>query len=130
MTRNVYVPAAEREGNWNREPRISFDGEPSITVFCAKHRELSFFGREAVIATVRIAPIERWCEGARRLSPSCEKYKYDDISIVTNSLGPSTWCEGKLWLVDQGWLNDFRERHGYEPWERKRYACEHMLEMD
>jgi hypothetical protein len=87
-----------------------------------------------LIATVRIAPVERWCEKA---FSQCIKYGFTptkyvglEIAIIPSSmLGGAFGCNGKAWMVPAEEANRIRsiEQDGTK---MDRWVCEHMLEMD
>ena len=87
-----------------------------------------------MIAKVRIAPIERWCESSRRgLSPKVPRHEIENFFVLidTDSMGPSGDCEGNSWLVEEQQATDTRSRHGLNLAPPTRFrVCEHMLEMD
>ena len=85
-----------------------------------------------MIAKVRIAPVEMWCEPAKkksRLPPgtlipiiteSCFEYATDRFS---------EGCGGKAWIVERAWSAQRHRDLGIAP-EGLTGVCEHMLEMD
>lgn len=84
-----------------------------------------------MIAKVKIAPVKLWCDGAKtRIAPEHRQYYLGSVHIVTDSMRASGFCQGKLWTVDQDWLNEFRVAAGYARTYYPRVACEHMLVMD
>jgi hypothetical protein len=87
-----------------------------------------------MIARVRIAPVEQWCDGLKTLCGN------DDpmislvgmpISIHTESLTVSRWCGGKTWIIEEKSAKQLRAEGGRPKADSyPRFACEHMLEMD
>ena len=82
----------------------------------------------AVIARVRIAPIERWCEGGKRLASQAIRDRAGSfVAIDTASMWVMTSESGepfKNWRLvgeDLAWL--LREDDADS-------LCQHMLEMD
>ena len=88
-----------------------------------------------MIARVRIAPFERWCE-SRRTGKHEEARKRSEgfaVEIVTESCTKSRWCDGKMWQLNEESVDSFRESVGLQPRINNlgpRFMCEHMLEMD
>lgn len=86
-----------------------------------------------MIATVRIAPVEHWCEfHAQHLTDTrkaaiCHSLVGVEIEIITNSMRMSVTptCLGRLWnMVSDEPLIAKGCRPTYDG------ICEHMLEMD
>lgn len=81
-----------------------------------------------MIATVRIAPIEHWCE------PAKEWLEHPEIIgralvIETSGVDSSDDCDGKLWIVPHKgneWLYELVPLEA----ETENRVCSHMLEMD
>jgi hypothetical protein len=84
-------------------------------------------------AKVRIAPVERWCEHARRGEELdvCRKLVGLVVEILPSSMGVDERCPGaRVWLI----TDESRDRLFAAvdrivipvPWR----LCEHMLEMD
>jgi hypothetical protein len=84
-----------------------------------------------VIAKVRIAPVERWCETVKREIPQRYRYGYNgEISILTETMGHWDKCDGRRWQLEPKSVNQLREKAGFAPTDEPRFVCEHMLEMD
>ncbi len=85
-----------------------------------------------MIAKVRIAPVEYWCESARNIS---KIRPGTPIPIITESCFEfaqgrySEGCGGKAWIVERSW-SDQRYIDLGKPLEQLTAVCEHMLEMD
>ena len=93
----------------------------------------------AVIAKVRIAPFERWCEWAKSCEkniPAMKRAAGLEIRIIAESCqqSPCANCGGKIWQHEDSSVNELRKSTGLD--ERDHWifetfvACEHMLEMD
>jgi len=87
-----------------------------------------------MIARVRIAPVERWCDEARAGNvPDSATVAGNEILIFTESCRLRfVWrCGGKEWKVEDDSSKRFREAIGkqYVPGIHS-WICEHMLEMD
>lgn len=88
-----------------------------------------------MIARVRIAPVERWCEGIKTMTagygPIPDDYAGKMTEIHPESMGKSDWCEGKSWRIKQEIVRVNRTKYcnGVEA-ESPGYICEHMLELD
>ena len=83
-----------------------------------------------MIARVRIAPVERWCEDAKKNSG--HDLAGRSIRIITESMFQDNACKGKAWvepredsLIRAQEINDLDVFRGMYY-----YICEHMLEMD
>jgi len=90
-----------------------------------------------MIAKVRIAPVERWCE------PMQEEYRRRETpqligmeaAINTRSMRAGNLCinrcESREWLLEDSAAKRLRETIGIGPASEQRvWICEHMLEMD
>ena len=90
-----------------------------------------------MIATVRIAPVERWC---RRASEELKQYPGSAvvvgrlIEIIPSSMAVDVDVLGdpdepgkKFWLVSESTQSQIISEIGEH---RGRWVCEHMLEMD
>ena len=85
-----------------------------------------------MIAKVRIAPLEHWCEGALAGQDieNCKRIVGQLLEIETTSLTGSYWCQGKAWNATD-YIEKLREQIGSSNiGDPGRLACEHMLEMD
>lgn len=85
-----------------------------------------------MIAKVKIAPVERWCEGLKAsLSGTVAGYPAgESIDIHTSPLLSWAYCDGRVWIVTDETANKIRERVNQPPTKITRGICEHMLEMD
>jgi hypothetical protein len=85
-----------------------------------------------VIAKVRIAPVERWCEkGSHRLINYPEAYVPGTlVGVHTESMTSWVNCNGRVWLLTLEDSNRIRESCGLGPTDIAGGLCEHMLEMD
>lgn len=87
-----------------------------------------------MIAKVRIAPIEQWCEPCRNGHPpeECLPLVGMEVEIITESMVRDTRCpDGMSWQITE----DSKQRGFHAlgifnvppiPW----LLCQHMLEMD
>jgi hypothetical protein len=93
-----------------------------------------------MIARVRIAPVERWCEQANALLkkaaiPGTKPVGGEIIEIETASMRPSTIsCGGNEWRVvavpgNVVGVNPETLKQ-VNPLDGEGWICEHMLEMD
>ena len=86
-----------------------------------------------MITTVRIAPVERWCEEAvEYVGFDHEKLPGREVQIYTHRTGRGTHCPGRWWVISNRSANEIRALVGREPIDDsdERGLCEHMLEMD
>lgn len=88
-----------------------------------------------MLATVKIAPIERWCGellGALRLLPYMRNLPGKNLQIETSHIEISPYCGGKWWVVSIDSANRNISQFGVKQWEPgdSPMVCEHMLEMD
>jgi hypothetical protein len=91
----------------------------------------------AMIARVKIAPVERWCEiakrGASRGMEITACLVGMSVDIYTESLGPHP-AHGddsvKTWIVTEESKRRIFEAAGRSVPRKKYRFCEHMLEMD
>jgi hypothetical protein len=88
-----------------------------------------------VIARVRIASAERWCDHVKskvvenNFTPS--KYEGRPVDIIVESMKVgAAYCDGKAWLVPSEVADELRASDGKAPRQIERWICEHMLEMD
>lgn len=88
------------------------------------------------IATVRIAPMERWCEKARAFAeenPQMKRRAGQMVNIIMESCRPNqSGCSAKHeWQVPDDEAAEHFEQMGieYNP-AGKTWICESMLEMD
>jgi hypothetical protein len=87
-----------------------------------------------MIARVRIAPVEQWCEGflchadrsrEKRTLPGLE------IFIRTETMADWDYCAGRAWQVTPEAHSLIRATAGVPPDDdREGWICEHLLEMD
>jgi hypothetical protein len=89
---------------------------------------------QSMIAKVRIAPVERWCDNARKDEPLelCEKLVGLEVEIYAEQMTTNDKHEpgARTWRI----TDESRDRlfHAIDriplniPWR----LCEHMLEMD
>jgi hypothetical protein len=94
-----------------------------------------------VIATVRIAPVERWCEPMKAQMRDFPQYNYSVLVGLPIQIRPASmriaadYCGGKGWVVEWDSVKVMDSLQGYTgrraPKKGKEYrACEHFLEMD
>lgn len=83
-----------------------------------------------MIAKVKLAPMEHWCEEAKARFSGNESPENLTMGILPHTMKQSQWCDGRVWQHDSASVNEAREKVGLEPVENPRWACEHMLEMD
>lgn len=86
-----------------------------------------------MIATVRIAPVERWCPAKRvGIDWDAVRAKQDNpmVKILTGTMKQCQWCDGRAWVHEPNDVNELRASVGREPISDERWLCEHMLEMD
>lgn len=92
-----------------------------------------------MIAKVKIAPLEKWCEpmkqAAARMSPTAHLAQGCEVGIETSSMRTAQrilQCGGREWLLvaipDS--IRVFDASNGSYEMERQGWICEHMLEMD
>ena len=86
-----------------------------------------------MLIKVRMAPFERWCEGARaefarrQDTDSCEGLT---VELETTSTSWWPYCDGHVWSITQKTRDEMRRRNQREPVPRERAGvCEHMLEL-
>jgi hypothetical protein len=85
-----------------------------------------------MLVKVKIAPFERWCEGAR-----AEFAKRQDIdaceglTVEIETKATSWWpyCAGRVWYITQKTRDEMRKRNRREPVRERAGICEHMLEL-
>lgn len=89
------------------------------------------------VATVRIAPVERWCEDTRPVQQIEGHPEVGmSIQIEANSMDPLMECDGKPakhWKITSESHVALCAKVGRKPqrWENGNvWICEHMLEMD
>jgi hypothetical protein len=92
-----------------------------------------------MIARVKIAPIERWCDETRKMvkryeGDELEASSGSEIHIDTDTMQVSPFCSGRAWIVacipsemvpmnpETGEVLDIEKSPGI--------VCEHMLELD
>ena len=89
-----------------------------------------------MIARVRIAPVEHWCEpsrssGIERGAPEVGMTVEIDTSTMHMPEGKTEDCNGRFWDITPSSGKKLRAIVG---WEWRPYevytVCEHMLEMD
>ena len=84
-----------------------------------------------MITRVKIAPMNKWCEGVKADIPT--KFRLDyrgEVAIITESMGHWGKCDGRRWRIEQESMNALREQGGFRPINEHRFICEHMLELD
>jgi hypothetical protein len=92
-----------------------------------------------VIATVRIAPVEHWCEVSKgyalRRMPCAEVGL--QVEIITTTMhkgepGAQEDCDGRFWDLTRESATRLRQAIGFpDPGANDIFTlCEHMLEMD
>ena len=88
------------------------------------------------VATVRIAPVERWCEpmrGEYQLRPLPQLI---GMVVAINTISMRTGkqcvnrCETREWKIEPSPALELRESVGIGPAVDSVWICEHMLEMD
>ena len=88
--------------------------------------------RRPMSVKVKIAPFERWCEGARaefakrQDSDACEGLT---VEIETNTSAWWPYCAGRAWYITQKTHDELRRRNQREPVQGPAAFCEHMLEL-
>lgn len=92
-------------------------------------------GGAVAIARVRIAPVERWCEGIHDNEVPREAQWDERVVGMLIGIHPddmSKWdkCEGKVWRVEQSSTNAIRAKLGWDSTQEERFLCEHALELD
>ena len=85
-----------------------------------------------MIARVKIAPVERWCQPCKdglNHSPQAETAVGLEVGIHPSTMEYDPVCGGRSWFVDvpAGWEGRDCRTGGYVPRAR---ICEHLLEMD
>jgi hypothetical protein len=84
-----------------------------------------------MIARVRIAPVDRWCDKLRHIDINPDEVPVGrKISILTETMRPSGWCEGVAWEHERSDCLAMRDELGLRGMTRPKFVCEHMLEMD
>jgi hypothetical protein len=77
--------------------------------------------------------MERWCKHNQDLvdeNPLLADRPGEFILIDTDVVEESTFCDGRVWRVDQQHALTTRQGLGYETAQPAYFACEHLLEMD
>lgn len=86
------------------------------------------------VATVRIAPVEMWCERARStIEKRGQSHAYPvglPVDIIISSLTVWRYCDGRVWSLTNESANKIREVAGIPAERDYGGLCEHMLEMD
>lgn len=89
-----------------------------------------------MIATVRIAPVERWCtevlDQARSVGKDGAEIAGRFVKILTQSVrqAQANPCDGREWLIESECADELRSiTVGNYP-QQLTWICEHMLEMD
>jgi hypothetical protein len=86
-----------------------------------------------MIAKVRIAPVERWCENAKQAALSIDSLRLlagTFVNIIVSDMRVTTDKDGveyKWWPLPPKDLQEYRVACGDE---QGLGICEHMLEMD
>ena len=86
-----------------------------------------------MIARVRIAPMERWCEPVRNATLARNGFGYPEgmtVEIETGSMfmNPYPGCGGKCWMLTARGCEETAECGADSV--PGAFFCEHMLEMD
>lgn len=86
-----------------------------------------------MVVTVKIAPVERWCQCAKDLEFNAAIRKtllrLGKVSILTESMHIRGNGHGKFWMVEPTCKMNIDAEAG-RPSIGHAYVCEHMLEMD
>lgn len=86
------------------------------------------------VATVRIAPIEHWCEDAAGsgLNAAIRQalLRRGRVSILTSSMEVRGDDHGRFWMIEPNCKRIIDAEAGREARMDTAWACEHMLEMD
>lgn len=86
-----------------------------------------------MIAKVKIAPVEQWCEVAA--GPNFNKevrevlLRKGEVSILTETMQIRGNGHGKFWAIESKCQAEIDEEAG-RPTLSQAYACEHMLDID
>ena len=90
-----------------------------------------------MIAKVRIAPFEKWCEPMKQAGSRCSRRLAEgvEISIETSSMRTTQethLCGGREWLVTQvpPYVSIVDEDGDHPTGNGAAWVCEHMLELD
>ena len=85
-----------------------------------------------MIAKVRIAPVERWCERQRARAAEYPDVNFTGLGvrILTETYTKSDFCDGRVWVHEPSSVNEFRALIGKEPKYDTSYICSHMVELD
>lgn len=89
-----------------------------------------------MIATVRIAPVERWCEPMQKEYQRHKTLEIVGMAAAINTTSMRTGeqcvnrCRSREWMLMPSPALAIRERFGCMPDAKNVYICEHMLEMD
>lgn len=86
-----------------------------------------------MVVTVKIAPVERWCQCAKDLEFNAAIRKtllrLGKVSILTESMHIRGNGHGKFWMVEPEYQRAIDAEAGHISFSPA-YVCEHMLEMD
>ena len=85
-----------------------------------------------MIARVRIAPLEHWCEGVRELkATNYARLPGTPVEIYIHKLDKWAHCDGRVWVITHKSAEKCAEICDYHgELNHKPGFCEHMLEMD
>ena len=90
-----------------------------------------------MIATVRIAPVERWCKAvlsdmAKEQNANYHKVAGVFVEIDTASMQASYRkdCDGRMWMLTNRSSRQLDDILGWSHIPQCSLLCEHMLEMD
>lgn len=85
-----------------------------------------------MIAKVRIAPQEHWCEGVLlEAREHLNAYPAGmEVEICTDLLKSWRYCDGKVWITTPETRDSIRALGGQTETNGVAGFCEHMLEMD
>jgi hypothetical protein len=91
----------------------------------------------AVIARVRIAPVEQWCKSngdsndiENSRPEMCPNIVGVEVEIHTAPVVKSCFCDGRLWILTASSTAKLEQLLGKDWDGTQAQICEHMLEMD
>jgi hypothetical protein len=90
-----------------------------------------------MIARVKIAPVEQWCEAAKKDGLNrypggvrCVGQPAEIETLSLNTYRGKSSCGGRLWALTPRSARHLTELSGAAEWFDETFVCEHMLEMD